>query len=84
MKNCFKKNELKACIDTYAAYPEELARCVYTSRLIGSNSGLVLHGGGNTSVKLKSTDIFGEEIDIVYVKGSGSDLAAINPDDFTG
>lgn len=84
MKNRFKKNELKACIDTYAAYPEELARCVYTSRLIGSNSGLVLHGGGNTSVKLKSTDIFGEEIDIVYVKGSGSDLAAINPDDFTG
>jgi rhamnose utilization protein RhaD (predicted bifunctional aldolase and dehydrogenase) len=54
-----------------------LALRVYTSRLLGQESDLVLHGGGNTSVKLNSTNIFGETENILYVKGSGWDLATI-------
>lgn len=50
---------------------------VYTSRLLGAEPQLVLHGGGNTSVKLSSTDFFGESIETLFVKGSGWDLATI-------
>jgi rhamnose utilization protein RhaD (predicted bifunctional aldolase and dehydrogenase)/NAD(P)-dependent dehydrogenase (short-subunit alcohol dehydrogenase family) len=50
---------------------------VYTSRLLGKEEDLVLHGGGNTSVKVRERNIFGEEEDILYVKGSGWDLATI-------
>ncbi len=50
---------------------------VYTSRLLGQNSDLVLHGGGNTSVKAAVTNLFGETKDVLYVKGSGWDLATI-------
>jgi rhamnose utilization protein RhaD (predicted bifunctional aldolase and dehydrogenase)/NAD(P)-dependent dehydrogenase (short-subunit alcohol dehydrogenase family) len=50
---------------------------VYTSRLLGNNEDLVMHGGGNTSVKIKEKNIFGEEEDILYVKGSGWDLGTI-------
>ena len=55
---------------------------VYTSRLIGRESGLVLHGGGNTSVKEIIPNIFGEDEEILYVKGSGWDLATIEPEGF--
>lgn len=50
---------------------------VYTSRLLGNNEDLVMHGGGNTSVKIREKNIFGEEEDILYVKGSGWDLGTI-------
>ncbi len=50
---------------------------VYSSRLLGQEEDLVLHGGGNTSVKTKEINIFGEEEEIIYVKGSGWDLATI-------
>lgn len=50
---------------------------VYSSRLLGQEEDLVLHGGGNTSVKIKEKNIFGEEEEILYVKGSGWDLATI-------
>ncbi len=50
---------------------------VYTSRLLGQEPKLVLHGGGNTSVKTYQTNIFGEEESVLYVKGSGWDLATI-------
>lgn len=50
---------------------------VYSSRLIGREEDLVLHGGGNTSVKTREVNIFGEEEEILYVKGSGWDLATI-------
>ena len=56
---------------------DPLDACVYGSRLLGSESGLVLHGGGNTSVKVTGTDITGTEVEILYVKGSGWDLASI-------
>jgi len=55
----------------------ELALRVYTSRLIGSDPDLVMHGGGNTSVKLTARDIYGDEVDVIHIKGSGWDLETI-------
>ena len=65
-----------------AACKTELELRAYTSRLLGEDPRLVLHGGGNTSVKLTETNIFGEAEDILWVKGSGWDLAAIEPAGF--
>src|SRR5919199_3731884 len=59
------------------AYQGLLAQRVYTSRLLGRDHSLVLHGGGNTSVKIRERNIFGDEEDILYVKGSGRDLETI-------
>ena len=56
---------------------------VYSSQLLGQNPDLVLHGGGNTSVKLRETNLFGEEEEILYVKGSGWNLATIEAEGFT-
>lgn len=56
---------------------------VYSSRLLGREPALVLHGGGNTSVKITERDVFGEEREILYVKGSGADLAVIDENGFT-
>ncbi len=50
---------------------------VYTSRLLGQDPSLVLHGGGNTSVKTSATNLFGDREDLLYIKGSGWDLATI-------
>lgn len=61
---------------------DELAMRVYTSRLLGSNEDLVMHGGGNTSVKGLTTDFFGNEIEVLYVKGSGWDLKTIEKPGF--
>lgn len=61
---------------------DPLALRVYTSRLLGSDPSLVLHGGGNTSVKATAPDIFGDEEDVLYVKGSGWDLATIEAPGF--
>lgn len=63
----------------YSASGEALALRVYTSRLIGAEADLVLHGGGNTSVKTRARDLFGREIDVLHVKGSGWNLASIEP-----
>ncbi len=56
---------------------------VYTSRLLGKEEDLVLHGGGNTSVKIREKNIFGEKEDLLYVKGSGWDLATIEGPGFS-
>jgi rhamnose utilization protein RhaD (predicted bifunctional aldolase and dehydrogenase)/NAD(P)-dependent dehydrogenase (short-subunit alcohol dehydrogenase family) len=55
-----------------------LAERVYSSRLLGGVPELVMHGGGNTSVKVVETDRLGDAADVLYVKGSGSDLATID------
>ncbi|HKH49890.1 MAG TPA: bifunctional aldolase/short-chain dehydrogenase [Thermoanaerobaculia bacterium] len=55
----------------------DLGLRVYTSRLLGRDKSLVLHGGGNTSVKVREPNLFGEEEEILYVKGSGWDLETI-------
>jgi len=61
---------------------DALSLRVYTSRLIGREPSLVLQGGGNTSVKTRGADLFGETTDLLYVKGSGWDLAGIEPAGF--
>lgn len=70
--------------------PAEAAKCksdlelrVYTSRLLGRDPTLVLHGGGNTSVKVRERNGVGEEEEILYVKGSGWDLESIEAAGFT-
>ncbi len=60
----------------------DLGRRVYSSRLLGRDPDLVLHGGGNTSVKSRRTTVFGEEVDVLLVKGSGADLADIDESGF--
>lgn len=60
-----------------------LSQRVYTSRLLGRNPALVLHGGGNTSVKVAEKDYFGEPVDVLHVKGSGWDLATIEKEGFS-
>ncbi len=65
-----------------ARRPGPLGERVYTSRLLGTDPYLVLHGGGNTSVKVRHTTVFGEEVDALVVKGSGSDLADIDESGF--
>jgi rhamnose utilization protein RhaD (predicted bifunctional aldolase and dehydrogenase) len=70
MKSLWNDSEAKA-------YKSDLEQRVYTSRLLGHDPSLVLHGGGNTSVKVKEKNLLGEEVDLLYVKGSGWDLATI-------
>ena len=65
-----------------AQFSGPLGPRVYTSRLLGRDKSLVLHGGGNTSVKLREKNLFGDEEDVLYVKGSGWDLETIEPAGF--
>ncbi|MEW8354361.1 MAG: bifunctional aldolase/short-chain dehydrogenase [Candidatus Thiodiazotropha sp.] len=76
MKSLWNDNEAADC-------ESELALRVYTSRLLGSDPSLVLHGGGNTSVKISEKNLFDETVEILYVKGSGWDLASIEAPGFT-
>ncbi len=61
----------------------DLAMRAYSSRLIGEDNTLVLHGGGNTSVKSTTVDRFGDELEIIWVKASGFDLGAMGEEGFT-
>jgi len=65
-----------------AQFAGPLGPRVYTSRLLGRDKSLVLHGGGNTSVKLAEKNLFGEDDEVLYVKGSGWDLETIEPAGF--
>lgn len=58
---------------------EDLALRVYTTRLLGGVPSLVLHGGGNTSVKTRARDTAGADVEVLCVKGSGWDMASIEP-----
>ena len=66
-----------------ARFHGELGLRVYTSRLLGREPALVLHGGGNTSVKIREPNLFGEQEDLLYIKGSGWDLASIEEAGFS-
>ncbi|WP_042224174.1 bifunctional rhamnulose-1-phosphate aldolase/short-chain dehydrogenase [Oceanobacillus manasiensis] len=61
-----------------------LGELVYRSNLLGSDRAVANFGGGNTSTKTKVIDFRGEEIDVMWVKGSGSDLATMKAQNFTG
>lgn len=72
--------EAETYLERYAPeHGEEVALRVYSARLIGRDPGLVLHGGGNTSVKTKVRDLLGEPVEVLCVKGSGWSLDAIEP-----
>src|ERR1700754_2429776 len=58
---------------------EDLAVRTYTTRLLGSDPRMVLHGGGNTSVKTTVRDMLGEEVEVIHIKGSGWDMGEIEP-----
>src|SRR5687768_11731213 len=66
-----------------AQFSGPLGPRVYTSRLLGRDKSLVLHGGGNTSVKIRERNLFGEEEEILYVKGSGWDLETMEEAGFS-
>ena len=79
MKNLWANSDAKAAIAAHAmkGIGEDLALRVYTTRLLGGEPKLVLHGGGNTSVKTRMPDITGQTIDVLCVKGSGWDMGTI-------
>ena len=81
MKNTWSNIKANKYIKKYKklGHSKDLALRVYTTRLLGRNSELVLHGGGNTSVKTTIKDIDGKNYDVLCVKGSGWDMAEIEP-----
>jgi len=81
MKNAWSDEDAKMMINNYAkqGVSEDIALRVYTSRLLGNDHNLVLHGGGNTSVKTTMKDVMGDVVDVLCVKGSGWDLDTIEP-----
>ncbi len=80
MESRWSEAEAARFRERYSAAGDPLSARVYTSRLIGSEPDLVLHGGGNTSVKTRARDLFGREVEVLHVKGSGWDLAEIEPE----
>jgi len=82
LKNEWSNKEAKKFIIKYKnlGFSKDVALRVYTSRLLGKNKELVLHGGGNTSVKTRIKDIDGKNYEVLCVKGSGWDMADIEPE----
>ncbi len=81
MKNLWSDAEARAAVTRYAkdGANEDLALRVYTTRLLGGEPRLVLHGGGNTSVKTAARDASGKTVNVLCVKGSGWDMGSIEP-----
>ncbi len=81
MKSQWNDSAARQMVEAYAAkgVGQDIALRVYTTRLLGRDPLLVLHGGGNTSVKTKGTDDLGQEHEVIAVKGSGADMADIEP-----
>ena len=81
MQSLWSDDDAQAAVEHYATQGvnEDLALRTYSARLLGRDPALVMHGGGNTSVKTTARDLFGEEVEVLCVKGSGWDLATIEP-----
>ena len=81
MKSAWIDRDAQAMVDRYArdGVGVDLALRVYTTRLLGRDPRLVLHGGGNTSVKTTVADLLGETTGVICIKGSGADMAEIEP-----
>ena len=81
MKSQWNDTIARETVEAYSAkgVGEDVALRVYTTRLLGRDPLLVLHGGGNTSVKTRATDDLGQEHEVICVKGSGADMADIEP-----
>ena len=82
MQSLWSDDDARQTVATYATsgVNEDLALRTYSSRLLGRVPALIMHGGGNTSVKTRMPDLFGDLVDVLCVKGSGRDLAVIEPD----
>ncbi|HEX4040836.1 MAG TPA: bifunctional aldolase/short-chain dehydrogenase [Xanthobacteraceae bacterium] len=74
--------EFAKASDAHVAVDRDFALRIYSTRLLGGDPKLVLHGGGNTSLKTKLRDRLGEEVEALRVKSSGSDMARIGADGF--
>ena len=81
MKSLWSDAEFASTVERYTGQglPRDLAVRVYTTRLLGQDPALVLHGGGNTSVKTTLTDADGSAVEVLCVKGSGWDMGTIEP-----
>ena len=81
MQSAWSDTDAQAVVDHYAkaGIDAGLALRVYSTRLLGRDSKLVLHGGGNTSVKLTARDLTGASVPALHIKGSGWDMGAIEP-----
>jgi rhamnose utilization protein RhaD (predicted bifunctional aldolase and dehydrogenase)/NAD(P)-dependent dehydrogenase (short-subunit alcohol dehydrogenase family) len=84
MKSAWVERDAKQAVDRYgkAGVAADLALRIYSTRLLGCDPKLVLHSGGNSSLKTKARDLAGEEVAVLRVKGSGWDMAAIEPAGF--
>ncbi len=82
MKSRWSDTDAQDFVKRYAekGVNADLALRTYTTRLLGIDPKLVLHGGGNTSVKTKVKDLVGDEVDVLCVKGSGWDMGHIEPE----
>jgi rhamnose utilization protein RhaD (predicted bifunctional aldolase and dehydrogenase)/NAD(P)-dependent dehydrogenase (short-subunit alcohol dehydrogenase family) len=86
MQNSWNDADLQRSIQEFSCVPEpaaELAELVYASRLLGSENSLVMHGGGNTSVKCELVDMVGNRVDVLLIKASGVDLSCVTGEDYT-
>jgi rhamnose utilization protein RhaD (predicted bifunctional aldolase and dehydrogenase)/NAD(P)-dependent dehydrogenase (short-subunit alcohol dehydrogenase family) len=79
MQSAWNDSDADAAVATYENLGRDLALRVYTTRLLGQDPRLVLHGGGNTSVKTRVADLNGDTVDVLCVKGSGWDMGSIEP-----
>ncbi len=81
MRSAWSERDADAIVDTYGAQgvARDLALRVYSARLLGRDKRLVLHGGGNSSLKTTLPDLMGEAAEVLCVKGSGWDMADIEP-----
>jgi rhamnose utilization protein RhaD (predicted bifunctional aldolase and dehydrogenase)/NAD(P)-dependent dehydrogenase (short-subunit alcohol dehydrogenase family) len=81
MQSRWNDADARRAVERYAeqGVGEDLALRIYTARLLGSDPLLVLHGGGNTSVKTQAKDLLGETHEVLCVKGSGWDMATLEP-----
>jgi rhamnose utilization protein RhaD (predicted bifunctional aldolase and dehydrogenase)/NAD(P)-dependent dehydrogenase (short-subunit alcohol dehydrogenase family) len=81
MLSRWNDDEARQAVAGYAerGISEDVALRTYSTRLLGSDPRLVLHGGGNTSVKTHLADLLGETHEVLCVKGSGWDMGSIEP-----
>ena len=83
MENRWSDDKAAQALAKYGhQWGSDLALGLYAASLIGSEDKLVLHGGGNSSVKTERVNIHGERIDTIYVKASGYNMACIEPDGY--
>ncbi|MFP6774912.1 MAG: bifunctional aldolase/short-chain dehydrogenase [Alphaproteobacteria bacterium] len=83
MKNLWSDEDAQAWVRQCAddGVDEDMALRLYTARLLGLETALVLHGGGNVSLKARITDQMGDDLTVMYIKGSGQDMARLEAGD---